>query len=922
MATSVGDIIVNAKLNTAEFSNAVKSLNASATAAAKTMKNAGETSGSAFNSAAGSVKQLSSAATAAAGAVKNISSGSVRQLGQTADSAAASVKNIASSASVASRAVSGISSSASGAASSLGGIDVGSLTSKFKAIPSAISSAFESVKGVAGNAMGQLASDVSTGLAGGLKGGVAGLASMLQSGLQAAGTAALASITAAAGAVVAGIGTVVKGAVEQFADYQQYVDGVKKIFQDGADIVIANADRAYKSAGLSANKYLENVTDFSATLVKDMNNDFAGAANEADKAITDMADNSNTFGTSMSVLTYAYQGFAKQNYTMLDNLKLGYGGTQSEMAKLVNESGVLGDSVKVTAETVKDVPFNKIIDAIHVVQERLEITGTTSNEAAKTVSGSINTMKAAWENMLTAMGTGQDVEGATKKFTDSVAAVLENITPVIERVVDNIDPVFKKLAKAVQPLWDKYIKPLLDKLAPKVKQYITDILGATLGALGEAMFKVFYSTMQKVYNGIIDFALAIPKAIIEAIASGFGALGDTLGTLWDKGTEIARELWGGIYNVVKDIPAKIVDAATAFGDWLGNVYDKATDIGSSIWDGICDFINNLPQNIINIVTAFDGWLIDVYNKATEIGGNIWNGVCDFIDALPQNIINIITSFNDWLGYVYNRAAEIGGDIWDGVCDFIANLPQAIIDTIADVGAWLDSVYEAGKRIGREIWNGVKEWVKNIPQMISDAVNGAVNSAGDWVGDRIDDIKGVFGYASGGYISGAGTGTSDSIPAMLSNGEYVLSAAAVKSIGVKTLDRMNATGRVGYASGGLVDSSSASGWLSRVFDVVGNMRNNIKKICEQVIGELWRSISKWSEFIPQGMGSAIGDVLGDITTNTGSASSLIGSLIDGLGKTAQAVGISGAGSRITNNYYQFDRRANDRYLYNRIAMGGL
>ena len=168
----------------------------------------------------------------------------------------------------------------------------------------------------------------------------------------------------------------------------ELVGGVETLFGESSDAVLEYANEAYKTAGISANQYMEQVTGFSATLLQGLEGDTARAAEVADIAVKDMADNANKMGTSLSSIQNAYQGFAKDNYTMLDNLKLGYGGTASEMARLLNDSGVLGDSIEVTAQTVKDVPFDKVIEGIHVIQQNIGITGTTTKEAMETISGS------------------------------------------------------------------------------------------------------------------------------------------------------------------------------------------------------------------------------------------------------------------------------------------------------------------------------------------------------------------------------------------------------------------------------------------------------------------------------------------------------------------------------------------------------
>ena len=230
-----------------------------------------------------------------------------------------------------------------------------------------------------------------------------------------------------------------KQAVASQAEYEQLTGGVETLFKNSAKEVMGYADIAYKTAGMSANQYMETVTSFSASLLQGLGGDTAKAAKIADMAIIDMSDNANKMGTSMEMIQNAYQGFAKQNFTMLDNLKLGYGGTQAEMARLINETGVMGKAFKATAQNVKEVPFDKMIEAIHQVQEQMGITGTTSKEASETISGSVNSMKAAWQNLLTGMANSQLDRGQlVKNFTDSIKTAAKNLIPTVRETIKGL----------------------------------------------------------------------------------------------------------------------------------------------------------------------------------------------------------------------------------------------------------------------------------------------------------------------------------------------------------------------------------------------------------------------------------------------------------------------------------------------------
>lgn len=252
-------------------------------------------------------------------------------------------------------------------------------------------------------------------------------------------------------AVTAALGKLSSDALSAYSQYEQMVGGVETLFAGAEDIVLENARNAYKTAGISANSYMETVTGFSATLLQGLGGDTQKAASIADQALIDMADNANKMGTSMASIQYAYQGFAKQNYTMLDNLKLGYGGSQAEMARLINDSGVLNGQMVATAKNVKEIPFDKVIEAIHVIQTNLGITGTTAKEAESTIEGSLNKLKASWENALVEIAQPLD-----DFAQDGLTVLNDNVDEIKEALVDTMEE----------------IKPLLDEGLEKAKNWI------------------------------------------------------------------------------------------------------------------------------------------------------------------------------------------------------------------------------------------------------------------------------------------------------------------------------------------------------------------------------------------------------------------------------------------------------------------
>lgn len=252
-------------------------------------------------------------------------------------------------------------------------------------------------------------------------------------------------------AVTAALGKLSSDALSAYSQYEQLVGGIETLFAGAEDIVLENARNAYKTAGISANSYMETVTGFSATLLQGLGGDTQKAASIADQALIDMSDNANKMGTAMGSIQYAYQGFAKQNYTMLDNLKLGYGGSQAEMARLINDSGVLNGQMVATAKNVKEIPFDKVIEAIHVIQTNLGITGTTAKEAETTIEGSLNKLKASWENALVEIAQPLD-----DFAQDGLTVLNDNVDEIKEALVDTMEE----------------IKPLLDEGLEKAKNWI------------------------------------------------------------------------------------------------------------------------------------------------------------------------------------------------------------------------------------------------------------------------------------------------------------------------------------------------------------------------------------------------------------------------------------------------------------------
>nr|DAT37854.1 MAG TPA: tail tape measure protein [Caudoviricetes sp.] len=346
-------------------------------------------------------------------------------------------------------------------------------------------------------------------------------------------------------AVASGIKSLISGAIEGYGEYEQLVGGVETLFGSSADTVIKNAENAYKTAGLSANAYMETVTSFSASLLQSMGNDTEAAAKKADLALTDMSDNANKMGTDMQSIQNAYQGFAKQNYTMLDNLKLGYGGTKEEMQRLIDDANALnaaqGNYTNYSIESYAD-----IVDAIHTVQTEMGITGTTALEASTTVEGSISSMKAAYQNFVTGLGDqNADIGALTEELIQSAGNVAKNVLPVIESVVKNIAETVREQGP---DMITRFVAYATEKL-PEVLKLGVQLIVSLVKGLAQNLPELLRGTL----------------ALVDTIISAFL---DSLPDIIEVGKDIVRGLWEGI---------------KAMASWIG---DKVSGFVGGLVDGV------------------------------------------------------------------------------------------------------------------------------------------------------------------------------------------------------------------------------------------------------------------------------------------------------------------------------------------------
>ena len=474
----------------------------------------------------------------------------------------------------------------------------------------------------------------------------------------------------------------VTSSVKARGQIEQSLGGINKLFGKSADEVIKNSQKAYKTAGISANQYMEQVTSFSASLLKGLNGDTAKTAKIADTAIKDMADNANTFGTSIESIQTAYQGFAKQNYTMLDNLKLGYGGTKSEMVKLVKESGVLGETSKdLTLKNFdQKVSFDQIILAINKTQQRLKITGTTAKEAGSTMLGSISSLKASWQNLLSGMGT-------TKEVIESLKPVIKNVSRIAKEAISAIwSELTGMISNALQPAYD-WINKHKDALT---------YAGIAVGTLTAAI--VAYTIAQNaatisgmIANGVIGL-LTATTTIATAATTAFGAV---VGFLTSPITLVVVAIGGLIAATVAVVKNWETVKTKILNIWNG----IKTGVGNAV-DGVKGFFSNMGTHIGNKVNTIKTKLGEFGSKMKDVVTNkigpAVNKISTFFGQLPgkmwTHLTNAWNKFVTWCTNLATKAKEGAKKAVDAIKNGFTNLPGNMV-TI-------------GTNVVKGIWNGI------------------------------------------------------------------------------------------------------------------------------------------------------------------------------------------------------------------------
>ena len=696
-------------------------------------------------------------------------------------------------------------------------------------------------------------------------GKVDGIAGGIEGKLGKAAATAASLVAAGVTAVAAGVAAVTGMSMNAYAAYEQNVGGIQKIFgnmgksledyaamtgqtveqcsgkwqqlEQAQTTVLANADRAYITAGLSANRYMEQVTGFSASLVKSLGGDTVKAAEYADTAMVDMSDNANTFGTAMEDLQNAYGGFAKQNYTMLDNLKLGYGGTKEEMQRLVKDAHAVNSAVDESS-----LSFDNIVLAIHTMQEQMQIAGTTSREAATTIEGSCNMAKAAWGNWVTELSKDDaDMGKLTTELVESVETAASNIVPrvatIVSTAVEQLPGVIATLApvagEAFASIADSAMSALsgafggLDEIGAQVGPVLYDGIVNGLSFLSGAAADIMTRLggyLAENLPSIMESGLQILTGLSESIAENAGVLAEGAANLI---VGLAQGIADSLPTIIEQAPVIVQNLADAINDnaptLLGAGIQAIVTLALGIVQAIPTLIANIPAIFSAILAAWSAldWISLGRNAITLLGNGI-TGMAGFVSSCGANIVSAI---RDAIANLPSTLSNLGKVAMYNLQGAISGAVGAVKGAALRIASNIESAFlslpgrvvSIGSQIVQGIANGISGAAGVVVNKITGVVGGAIDAAKNLLGIHSPSrvFRKMFGYVMEGAALGIDDKADMPVASMRSAVSAVEDAAAfdatVRADGPRYGDRtISGTGEGVVADGG---ASAVIGWLA-------------------------------------------------------------------------------------------------------------
>lgn len=545
----------------------------------------------------------------------------------------------------------------------------------------------------------------------------------------------------AIGAAVAGVSALTKSSLDAYADFEQLTGGVETLFKTSADKVMEYAGEAYKSAGLSANEYMETVTSFSASLLQGLGGDTDLAADVANQAIIDMSDNANKMGSDMSAIQNAYQGFAKQNFTMLDNLKLGYGGTKEEMQRLLDDAEKL-QKEKFGVDVEYDMNnFADVIQAIHTVQEEMDIAGTTSKEAATTIQGSLGMMKGAWQNLVTGLGDeNADLDGLIDNFIQSVITVGENIMPEVERILAGIGE-------------------MVTTMLPQVVQMIPELINSVLPGIIESASGL----VTTLCTAIVDNAPTLIDSALQLILTLTNAILENLPMIIECGFQAILQLALGIAEALPTLIPTIVEVILTIVTYLIENIDLLVDAAIAIITGLAEglinalpvLIEKAPEIIEKLVIALVNNVPKLLEAAVKVIETLATGLITNVPKLLAKIPQIVTSLKNGFLNLCSGFADVGKNIidglwngiqngWNWLTDKVSNLAKGLLDA-AKSALGIASPSKEFRKIGEFCVAGFNDGIDDL--MDGNKLASNINAS----------LGTIQANVSGGQINGVGGG---------------------------------------------------------------------------------------------------------------------------------------------------------------------
>ena len=699
------------------------------------------------------------------------------------------------------------------------------------------------------------------------------------------------AITAGAVAGVgAALGAMTKQSLDSVSKLEQNVGGVETLFKKSSKTVIANANKAYKTAGMSANEYMQNVTSFSASLLQSCSKDTDKAAKVADMAMIDMSDNANKMGTSMVDIQNAYQGFAKQNYTMLDNLKLGYGGTKTEMERLLADASKIS-GVKYDISNLADV-----YNAIHVIQKDLDITGTTSKEAATTIEGSMNSAKAAYDNFLNGSGSAEELAGSIAIMMENIG---KNLGEIIPRLASTIPELFSTL-------WDDMQSEMQQGVQIGSEMITNILLGITEG------IPDFLSVGGQVIMSLASsISSASPQLIMAAgtaiLALGFGIM-QALPQIISYGVQIITQIGNAISQAAPELIPKAIETLAQFALGLISALPQLITVGiqmvTALAQGLINsiplLIEYVPQIINSFCAAIDTGLLQLIAAGVKIIANLVIGIVQaipqLIAALPQIVLaiynvfmhinllsagaNIIKTLASGLkssgGSVIAAAQNIVKFIWNQLVktDWV-NLGKMLIQKlVSGIRGMGGSAGIVARSIGQKIFTTISNvnWL-SLKTVISKLISGLLSllgrmgSAAKSLGTKaVSAFKGINWGSVGsnivkGIIGGIGSMAGSLVSKMQGLASSALSAAK-KALGIKSPSRVFKK---------QVGKHIVTGIISGVNAEQKNLKKTMEKLCDSAVSSAKRASAKGNfedigKTFKDGLGSAIDTQVSKATTS--------------------------------------------------------